>query len=452
MSITAKSLLVDRVSALSLIGNPILNIPTITLDRGSKLNLSGDKTLTINTLTVAGTSTITVAQGYILSLTVSNLTITPGSGIYADEKGYGWGAGLGAPVTNTHGASYGGVGVGNTADSTYGLAGSPTDFGSGGKGGYTHGGGAIRLMIADVFINDGIVSANGGSTSSGGSIYVTTNMMSGSGIFNAIGGGMYMSGEYYGSGGGGRVAIYYQTSLFTGRVLSSGGGCIGCTGGVGGDGTVVIEQSVDSVPIDTIAPVISTLALSPNTGYAKIGSIITLTITADAALYSLGTTTVNGVPVSGFVNTGAGIYTATYTVVSGNTDRALGTTPVSVVLTDAAGNSNTAYTTVSANTLKIDANVPVLVSAQTKTINTIEATFSEDIDGGTVNTSGGEFRVTGHIIIGAKESSIGIITLTLSTIIVSGETPSVTFSSSNFKDLAGNQAVSPTTITATAGI
>ncbi len=54
-------------------------------------------------------------------------------------------------------------------------------------------------------------------------------------------------------------------------------------------------------------------------------------------------------------------HTGTYTVVSGDTDRAsVAAIPVSVVLTDAAGNSNVAYTTAptSGGTVTVDANAP----------------------------------------------------------------------------------------------
>lgn len=99
-----------------------------------------------------------------------------------------------------------------------------------------------------------------------------------------------------------------------------------------------------------------------------------------------------------------------------------------------------------------DAAAPVFLSARTTTTSTINATFSEDIDGGTLNTSGSEFAVEGHMVSGASELA-GVVTLTLSTTMGTGEAPVVTFTNiDNFRDLAGNQAISPITRTATDGV
>jgi len=89
---------------------------------------------------------------------------------------------------------------------------------------------------------------------------------------------------------------------------------------------------------------------------------------------------------------------------------------------------------------------PVFLSAETKTVNTIDLTFSEDLDGATVNESGNEFAVSEYTISGASETGVGVVTLTLSTDMGTGGTPEVIFTNiDNFKDLAENQAVSPTT-------
>ena len=147
-----------------------------------------------------------------------------------------------------------------------------------------------------------------------------------------------------------------------------------------------------------------------------------------------------------FIDNGNGTYTANYIVSSGDSDITSGTIPASVILSDASGNFNVAYTTVIPNNLKIDANEPTLVSAEVTTVTTIDVVFSEDIDGNTVNTTGNEFTVSGHTVSSAEELVDGIITLTLSTAIGTGETPNVTFTSTNFKDLAGNQAINPTAV------
>jgi hypothetical protein len=69
---------------------------------------------------------------------------------------------------------------------------------------------------------------------SGGSIYIVTSTLSGEGIFQANGG----AGEV--GGGGGRIAIYYDTFTFDLDNIKALGGQGSYA--VGQDGTVYIEQ------------------------------------------------------------------------------------------------------------------------------------------------------------------------------------------------------------------
>lgn len=97
-----------------------------------------------------------------------------------------------------------------------------------------------------------------------------------------------------------------------------------------------------------------------------------------------------------------------------------------------------------------DLAAPVFVSARTLTTTTIRATFSEDVIN--VNSSGSEFIVAGHTISSASELN-GVVTLTLSTTMGTGETPDVTFDTDDlFRDIAGNQAIDPTTRTPSDGV
>ncbi len=126
-----------------------------------------------------------------------------------------------------------------------------------------------------------------------------------------------------------------------------------------------------AIVIDTIPPVITGLALSPSSGYAKIGDVIHLAITADAAGYTNTSITVNGIPAEDFEDLTGGAYGVNYTIATGHSDRAAGLVPASVTLSDAAGNSVT-YSTVGANTLEIIAHLPVVssVSSDGRTFNT----------------------------------------------------------------------------------
>lgn len=245
VTVKSNTLSLVQNSSMSLVGAPVLDILSITIGQGSTLMLSGDELLTSNTVNIQNGGIVTVAKEHTLSLNIPNLNISSGSSISANFKGYGSGFGQGVPATPTAGASYGGVGLWNTATSTYGSSTAPVDFGSGGNGhpSYAQGGGAIKI-VSDTLVVDGTISADGGVTASGGSIYVTANNMTGSGSYRANGGGFYWAGQYIGVGGGGRVALYYATSSFSGGVFAKGGcnSFDGWTMTCGGAGTVVVKQ------------------------------------------------------------------------------------------------------------------------------------------------------------------------------------------------------------------
>lgn len=163
-----------------------------------------------------------------VKIVANNITIDAGSYIRADGLGYSKSSGPGAPAAEANsGASYGGIGGvgfdGSSPVATYGSATRPIDLGSGGNGEtQSRGGGAIRLVISGTLQNNGIISAQGVSGSSGGSIYVTTNNLAGTGTFNADGGGWYCPTHCHEPGGGGRIAIYYQNSSFIGTATAYG--------------------------------------------------------------------------------------------------------------------------------------------------------------------------------------------------------------------------------------
>lgn len=127
-----------------------------------------------------------------------------------------------------------------------------------------------------------------------------------------------------------------------------------------------------AIVVDTTEPVITALTLTAGgacTGsLCGVGDTITVGLTADAAGYTIGTITVNGVAVTGFTDNGGGSYSATYTLVEGNTDRSAGTVPVSATVVDLAGNvTSPAFTTVTVNTVAVDANTPAAPTGITLT-------------------------------------------------------------------------------------
>jgi hypothetical protein len=166
--------------------------------------------------------------------------------------------------------------------STYGSEAYPKDLGSSGGPAYSspscygfsscgatfngknggNGGGAIWFEVSNTLIVNGRISANGKSGSygrcysctgyyctyipycasgggSGGSVYIVTKKIEGSGTIRANGGnGGASEGVYYGGGGGGgRVAIYYKEKKFNANNIYAQGG----TGAKDGkDGTVYL--------------------------------------------------------------------------------------------------------------------------------------------------------------------------------------------------------------------
>lgn len=152
-------------------------------------------------------------------ITVDNLTVDQYSSILADGQGYPDGPGASSQVDI--GATYSGVGGNNPSSVRYGSAVAPTDLGSG-IGGSIRGGGAIRLVVGGTLKNDGEISADGlNYGSSGGSIYITTDNLAGAGNIHANGGGIGWPYRY--TGGGGRVAVHYQNSSYTGTATARAG-------------------------------------------------------------------------------------------------------------------------------------------------------------------------------------------------------------------------------------
>ncbi len=173
---------------------------------------------------------------------LSNLIIDLDGYITAKGKGFGARLGPGAGAGATSDLYSGGAGHGGNGG-TYTFAGGgsydsiqlPLKMGSGGGGGGGAGGGAIRLSVGgSLMVNGGLIvdglpnSVAYGGCGSGGSIYVTTSSLTGTGLISAVGG----SGSG-GGGGGGRIALYSSTDTFTGTKLAYGGSGNGQYGGAG---------------------------------------------------------------------------------------------------------------------------------------------------------------------------------------------------------------------------
>lgn len=187
------------------------------------VTITNNATLTLLSDTISTTNNF---RG--VKINATNLTVDSGSMISADNQGFI--IGPGTMTDNRSGGSYGGKGDTAEEGYVYGSAIYPKDLGSGGaiQREYYKGGGAIWLEVSDTITNNGIISANGGQSSSGGSVYVNTKNLDGSGIFRANGGGLASTSIFYFPGGGGRTAIHYDNSSFTGDVEANyGSGYVG---------------------------------------------------------------------------------------------------------------------------------------------------------------------------------------------------------------------------------
>lgn len=191
--------------------------------------------------------------------------------IDASGKGYpsasGPGAGYSRDVAGNFGAG-GGSYAGNGGDGVYttnsivnyGSVHSPFSFGSGGgrnngkPGGA--GGGLIKLDVKSQCVLNGNIYANGTNGTfdasyirasgggSGGSIWINTSDLSGTGADISVNGGDggNPSGGYDGGGGGGgRIAIYYDTDNSTSFTYSAFGG-VGNSAQTGGAGTIYLRD------------------------------------------------------------------------------------------------------------------------------------------------------------------------------------------------------------------
>jgi len=159
----------------------------------------------------------------------------------------------GQTIGNTNGSAYrsggsygglGGVFDGGPPNPIYGSLTDPAGLGSGGSCGAWNrqggdGGGWVEIHAGNVIIN-GLITANGltgagdqAGSGSGGTVYINASNLSGSGTIRANGG----AGEV--GGGGGRIAVYYDNSTFTGQATALGGDG---SSRDGQDGTVYLNK------------------------------------------------------------------------------------------------------------------------------------------------------------------------------------------------------------------
>ncbi|MCX5670809.1 MAG: hypothetical protein NTU94_05750, partial [Planctomycetota bacterium] len=211
-------------------------------------------------------STETQTAGMALSIT-DGLVIDAASRIDVTAKGYLYGRTHGNTLADSHGTaywggSYGGLGYNgytvlwgvsiSPPVETYGDFRNPAEPGAGGDGSYSDpggsGGGLLRISAASAAI-DGMILADGGQAvgvgaGSGGGVRLDVGTLSGGGWISAGGGNAVQSDAdpLNGGGGGGRVALYYQTlnGFDLSHIMSVGGNMDDANAGA--PGTIYIEQ------------------------------------------------------------------------------------------------------------------------------------------------------------------------------------------------------------------
>lgn len=228
---------------------------------GATLTLNGKHTLSRLSLVNGAVLThdlATITEEHSCDLTIlKDFYIDTTSSLNVNERGYlgGYSGGNSSFFGRTQGntinedemwsfaGSYGGLGAiygSEYVSGVYGNLYKPNELGSGGSGGYVfheyeggyvlpggNGGGLVRIIANSIHL-DGIISANGGNSTvldhydytqpgyggSGGSVYLNTDTLTGTGSIQANGFNLVDgSGHYYidiYAGGGGRIAIYYH--------------------------------------------------------------------------------------------------------------------------------------------------------------------------------------------------------------------------------------------------
>src|SRR3989344_513901 len=196
----------------------------------STIYVGGTMTVSSSTVTVRYSSLTSEGTGQ--TITAGNLRILAISHalngtIEADSEGFitsNRGPGLGNGTTQA--GSHGGLGS-NATSSTYGSFTNPVSLGSASSN--TAGGGAITIVSAGTVTVGGILSANGGDSTTGsaecgagGSLNITAATFTGTGTTTARGGDC--SAGSGGSGGGGRISLNgVTTDTFTGILQVRGG-------------------------------------------------------------------------------------------------------------------------------------------------------------------------------------------------------------------------------------
>jgi|GEM_PF-5747628 len=254
-------------------GQELISAGVVTIDRvdAETLRIAGDGTL-------RDSPTTDPASPQVLPITVSELIVEAGGAIDVSSLGYPGGTSYpdhGLAGGDSGGSHIGQGGVRNApAAETFGSVCRPQEAGG---GGYTGAGGGVVTIDADRVQVDGVIRADGewkSSGGSGGSVWIRTSSLAGTGSVEALGNRANYSN--YGRGGGGAIAVEYS-SLEPGTTLldalSATTGTYGVPGGAGsvytfGPGSTYGDLLVDNGGVSGITDLPSL-----GTGTAQAGSV-----------------------------------------------------------------------------------------------------------------------------------------------------------------------------------
>ncbi|MFZ2303972.1 MAG: immunoglobulin-like domain-containing protein [Minisyncoccia bacterium] len=212
-----------------------------------------------------------------------------------------------------------------------------------------------------------------------------------------------------------------------------------------------LTLAVPSFEVDTaVATVFSITTTDANLDGMVDTATIVFTDEVKDSTFNFANFTIGGIPATTFTSGAPDDDTVvlSHAGVAGTNAKVVAYIPGITPSTDLAGNILAAFSAAST-----DAAKPVLLSARTISTTQVTATFSENLNGTTVNGSGDEFTVAGYAVSAASELN-GVVTLTVATM-PTDAIPLVTYTQvDSLRDLAPvwNTAVTPVSVTAVDGV
>lgn len=236
-----------------------VNIHKIHVGPYAKMEISASDFMIVCQQLVFDAHSVLLSKSALKSFNITSDVFTVHSLASVSVSGGGYDQGPGYDGRLGAGASHGGQGANSMKKSMYGSVFEPNEFGSGSldtSGVLQRGGGRILVNVAKTLHVDGEIHADGSGSQqdgggSGGSVWIRTKVLSGSGVVTANG----LNG-----GSGGRIAINVEDKQeFSGSISSFGG----CRTSCGAAGTVFIKEYLTGLPYET--------TIVDNDGQSSIG-------------------------------------------------------------------------------------------------------------------------------------------------------------------------------------